>query len=89
MLRASRAGSGSPAARATTVVPKRGRETDLRKSLSAAGIPADAAGRVLNYQPFILSNDMQTGVAYSWFKGDDPRSSPQLLFRRGDIDASA
>jgi SAM-dependent methyltransferase len=42
------------------------------------------AARVLNYQPFVLSDDMQTGVAYSWLHAADPRVKPKLLFRRGD-----
>jgi SAM-dependent methyltransferase len=42
------------------------------------------AEKVLNYQPFIISDDLQTGVAYSWLYADDPRVQPPLLFRRGD-----
>jgi SAM-dependent methyltransferase len=42
------------------------------------------AESVLNYQPFIISDDIQTGVAYSWRHADDPRVKPPLLFRRGD-----
>jgi hypothetical protein len=53
---------------------------DLRPHLSPAGIERAAA--VLNYQPFILSNDLQTGVAYSWVNGEDPRDYPPLVFRR-------
>jgi SAM-dependent methyltransferase len=38
---------------------------DLRRyNLSPA--LAEEAGRVLSYQPFIVSDDVQTGVAYSW-----------------------
>lgn len=39
---------------------------------------------LLNYQPFILSDDVQTGVAHSWLYAADPRVKPQLVFRRGD-----
>jgi SAM-dependent methyltransferase len=42
------------------------------------------AESVLNYQPFIISDDLQTGVAYSWLYAHDPRVKPPLLFRRGD-----
>jgi SAM-dependent methyltransferase len=41
------------------------------------------AASALDYQPFIISDDVQTGVAYSWFHGGDPRVKPPLLFRRG------
>ena len=40
------------------------------------------AARVLSYQPFIISDDLQTGVAWSWISGEDPRVSPPLVFRR-------
>lgn len=39
---------------------------------------------VLNYQPFILSENVQTGAAYSWAYSDDPRSKPSLVFDRSD-----
>jgi SAM-dependent methyltransferase len=39
---------------------------------------------VLDYQPFILSDDIQTGAAHSWLFADDPRVSPKLVFRRQD-----
>jgi len=42
------------------------------------------AESVLNYQPFIITDDVQTGVAYSWLHAHDPRVKPPLLFRRGD-----
>jgi SAM-dependent methyltransferase len=42
------------------------------------------AESLLNYQPFIITDDLQTGVAYSWLCSEDPRVKPPLLFRRGD-----
>jgi SAM-dependent methyltransferase len=44
----------------------------------------EEAARLLNYQPFIISDDIQTGVAYSWLHVADPRVTPPMLFRRGD-----
>jgi hypothetical protein len=32
-----------------------------------------AATGTLNYQPFIVTDDIQTGVAYSWLYSPDPR----------------
>jgi SAM-dependent methyltransferase len=56
---------------------------DLRPfKLSPAQL--DEGIRLLNYQPFLLSDDIQTGVAYSWLYVTDPRHKPPLLFRRGD-----
>jgi SAM-dependent methyltransferase len=52
---------------------------DLRGSLNPAQI--DRACEVLNYQPFILTDELQTGAAYSWMYGVDV-TSPTLLFRR-------
>lgn len=55
---------------------------DLRPyHLSAPQI--ETGSLVLNYQPFIISDDIQTGVAYSWLYSDDQRISPPLVFRRG------
>jgi hypothetical protein len=45
---------------------------------------ADVAASVLNYQPFIISDDVQTGAAYSWYYTKDPRISPPLVFRRSE-----
>jgi hypothetical protein len=43
---------------------------DLRKfNLTAEQI--HEASSVLNYQPFVISDDLQTGVAYSWLYDDD------------------
>lgn len=59
------------------------RDMDLREyRLSSAQI--DRGATVLNYQPFILSDDVQTGVAYSWLYADDPRVSPPFVFRRSE-----
>jgi len=44
----------------------------------------ERAASVLNYQPFIISDDIQTGVAWSWVSGSDPRISPPLVFRRDE-----
>ena len=43
---------------------------DLRKySLTSNQI--EVASDVLNYQPFVISDDVQTGVAYSWLYGEE------------------
>lgn len=55
---------------------------DLRPYLTEHS--AEEAVKVLNYQPYILTDALQTGVAYSWFSGEDPRISPPLIFRRRD-----
>lgn len=34
---------------------------------------AGLAATVVDYQPFVLSEDIQTGAAYSWKYSDDPR----------------
>jgi SAM-dependent methyltransferase len=44
----------------------------------------ETAKRVLNYQPFMITDDVQTGAAYSWLHCADPRVAPPLLFNRGD-----
>lgn len=54
---------------------------DLRKC-SSLDVPGAMA--CLNYQPFILSNDVQTGVAWSWVFADDPRVSPPLVFNKNN-----
>ena len=41
---------------------------------------------VLNYQPFVLADDVQTGVGYSLLAPGDPRVNPPLVFRRSDYD---
>lgn len=43
---------------------------------------AQAGCKVLDYQPFILSDDLQTGVAYSWRYSSDSRVAPPLVFDR-------
>jgi hypothetical protein len=60
-------------------------DMDLRPYLPSTDRVERAAG-VLNYQPFMLSDDVQTGVAYSFVNGGDPRVSPPLLFRRRDFE---
>ncbi len=54
---------------------------DLRDALKTDAERKEAA-RLLDYQPFIISDDIQTGAAYSWMNGGDPRVRPQLLFHR-------
>lgn len=39
----------------------------------------------LNYQPFVLSDDILTGAAYSWSYSSDPRTKPSLVFNRKDF----
>ena len=56
-------------------------DMDLRP-FSPNAAQRQRAARELNYQPFILSDDLQTGAAYSWVKGTDPRVKPQLVFQR-------
>jgi hypothetical protein len=52
---------------------------DLRGcNLSPAKI--ELASRLLNYQPFFISDDLQTGVAYSWLYSEDARTQPPLVF---------
>lgn len=38
----------------------------------------------LNYQPFYLSEDCQTGAAYSWYHTADARVAPPMIFRRSE-----
>lgn len=56
---------------------------DLRQ-LGITAQQAETAERVLNYQPFVISDDVQTGVAYSWLHTVDPRVAPPLVFRRNE-----
>jgi SAM-dependent methyltransferase len=48
--------------------------------LRAYNVDVLAAVSCLDYQPFVISEDVQTGVAYSWVGSTDPRISPQLVF---------
>ena len=58
---------------------------DLRPlNLSAKQI--QQAAHVLNYQPFIITDDFQTGVAYSWLYSGDPRVKPPVVFQREQWD---
>jgi hypothetical protein len=56
---------------------------DLRP-YSPSWLQVNAAATALNYQPFIISDDIQTGVAYSWLHSADPRDDPfyRFVFRR-------
>jgi SAM-dependent methyltransferase len=61
---------------------------DLREfGIDAA--QANAAAALLHYQPFILDDDRQTGVAYSWLYSDDPTRDHygRLLFDRSKVSA--
>src|SRR5438874_3848978 len=52
---------------------------DLRGKLTEP--QTDRACAVLGYQPFIITDDLQTGAAYSWVHGVD-LFSPTLVFDR-------
>jgi len=54
---------------------------DLRSKLNGN---INRAEHALNYQPFILSDDVQTGVAYSWARAGDCRVNPKLVQRKQD-----
>src|SRR5437879_12581387 len=54
---------------------------DLRDRLNPSQI--DRACSVLDYQPFIITDELQTGAAYSWmYNTAAARSQPPLLFDR-------
>lgn len=55
---------------------------DLRRFNPTEAQQRRAAG-ALDYQPFIISDEVQTGVAYSWMHTGDPRVKPPLVFRCG------
>jgi hypothetical protein len=57
---------------------------DLRGRLAPGQV--DEACTVLNYQPFLITDDIQTGAAYSWMYLSDPRVAPPLVFRRSECD---
>src|SRR5207248_1104436 len=57
---------------------------DLRERLTAAQI--DRACSVLNYQPFIITDHIQTGAAYSWMYGVS-LTAPTLVFDRRRIES--
>ena len=48
-----------------------------------------AAMGALNYQPFIISDNVQTGVAYSWIHSADPRADRfwKFVFQRDRLPA--
>lgn len=60
---------------------------DLRGAGLDSGL-VELGAKLLNYQPFILSDDVQTGVGYTIALGaaadTDIRAAPPLVFRRGD-----
>jgi len=57
---------------------------DLRGNLTPAQI--DRACSVLDYQPFIITDDVQTGAAYSWVYNVN-LTAPTLLFDRRRLSA--
>ncbi len=44
----------------------------------------ERAFEVLDYQPFIISDDLQTGVGYSLLHSADPRVAPTFKFRKAE-----
>lgn len=56
---------------------------DLRSAIQTAKQRLTAE-RVLNYQPFLIADDLQTGVGYSWLHSTEPRVSPPLVFKRDE-----
>jgi hypothetical protein len=56
---------------------------DLRPKLGSKGLIQEAV-QVLNYQPFLIADDFQTGAGYSWLHWPDPREAPPLVFNRAD-----
>ena len=58
---------------------------DLRP-LSLSSKQVETAARVLDYQPFFVSDELQTGVAYSWIHWHDPEKNPPIVFRRAKWD---
>jgi hypothetical protein len=54
---------------------------DLRSVITSDALRTEAE-RVLNYQPFIISDDVQTGAAYSWVYGVNVKSATPVVFRR-------
>lgn len=59
---------------------------DLRR-FSPSWLQVKAAATALNYQPFIISDDIRTGVAYSWLYSSDPRDDPfyRFVFHREKV----
>jgi SAM-dependent methyltransferase len=49
-----------------------------------AGDIVEEGASVLSYQPFVLSEELQTGVGYSWVAPGDVRVNPPLVFRRSE-----
>lgn len=61
---------------------------DLRQ-YSPSRMQILAAMSTLNYQPFILSDNVQTGVGYSWIHSADPRDDRfwKFVFQRDRLPA--
>ena len=59
---------------------------DLRQYGLSAGQTVKAS-RSLDYQPFVIADDLVTGAAYSWAFAGDPRVRPSLVFRRDQYPA--
>lgn len=63
---------------------------DLRK-YHLSGSDIETAAEVLNYQPFIITDDCQTGVAYSWLYGEDGGRGANVrdfVLRKDSVDSS-
>jgi SAM-dependent methyltransferase len=56
---------------------------DLRPRMRSDALVEEAT-RVLDYQPFMIRDDIQTGVGYSWLHWPDPREAPPLVFHRAE-----
>jgi hypothetical protein len=56
---------------------------DLRGKITQEQV--ERACGVLNYQPFILTDELQTGAAYSWMWGVEVKT-PRLLFKKQEVD---
>jgi SAM-dependent methyltransferase len=61
---------------------------DLRP-FHPTGNQAEAAAQLLRYQPFVIDDDRQTGVAYTWMHSPDPTrvSSEDFFFDRKSVTA--
>src|SRR5215469_14252883 len=65
--------------------PKYGQEksVDLRP-FNLSQTMVQKAANVLNYQPFVISSELQTGVAYSILHSFDARVHAPLVFHRNE-----
>ncbi len=57
---------------------------DLRSHITTDSL-LNSAMSVLNYQPFVLTDNIQTGVAWSWKPGKDPRVNPTLIQNKASM----